>query len=284
MKFAHTIQLAFFSCLTLLIFSCGGKAKKYAISSCDSLEAIYKLKTVSRLAEIKDADSVLFQATNNKCYLVISKRTELKEEHFKGTNASFSSNNPADSDKFNGTERKAAKTSVANAYTLEYKNLTSFIKSLPSDSEMGKAHVPDIRTDSNSRRVDEEKKNVHINESWIYAISIQPDGDYRLIVGDSPDIGKAIFFNIVISGLPEENNSSYVKLSKARQTFKDFFGIKNNCKKSTVFILSTPVEIEFSGSLFFDKFNFDSKSENGYKNFKPKSYWEIHPITKIKFL
>src|SRR5271157_6563794 len=125
MKFAHTIQLVFFACLTLLIFSCGGKDKKHLASPCDSLESIYKLKTITQIAEMKDADSALFQATNNKCYLVISAKKELKEEHFKGTSPSASSNNLTGSDKFSGIERKAAKTSVANAYTLEYKNLAS---------------------------------------------------------------------------------------------------------------------------------------------------------------
>ncbi len=273
-----TILNLFLASIAILIVSCGGKDKKKVVSPCDSLGAIYKCKTVDRLADMNKADSVLFQATNNKCYLVVFDKKDIKEEQL------LVISNPGDSDKFCGIGRRTAKTSIANAYTLIYKNLTSFIKSLPGDNEMGITHVPEIRKDSASKRVDEEKKNIHIKQCWIHAITCQTDGDYRIIIGDSPDANKSVFFNIAISGLPEKNNSSYAKLSKARQSFKDFWGINKNIKKCSAYVFSTPVEIEFAGSLFFDKYNFDKKSECGYKNFKPKTYWEIHPVTQIKYL
>jgi len=281
MKAILNVFLAF---IAILIVSCGGKDKKHPAAPCDSLEAIYKLKTVTRLSDMKDADSVLFQGQNNKCYLVVSSKTELNSEQSEKLEGSSANCNPCDSDKFCGTDRNAAKNSVANAYTLIYKNLPAFIKSLPSDDEMGKTHFPEIRKDSGSKRVDEEKKNIHIKQSWIYAIAQQSDGDYRIIIGDSPDKSKAVFFNVAISALPEMKNSSYNRLHSARQEFKNFFGINNCCTIGKLFVFLTPVEIEFAGSLFFNKSGYDNKSEIGFKNLKPKTYWEIHPITKIKYL
>jgi len=72
-------------------------------------------------------------------------------------------------------------------------------------------------------------------------------------------------------------------LSSARKDFKGFFGI-NNCKTGVAYIFCTPVEIEFAGSLFFNKSEYDNKSDIGFNNVKPKTYWEIHPITKIKYI
>lgn len=277
-----SLASVFLACLVIFLVSCGGKEKKPAVSPCDSLGAIYKCKTVNRLADMKNADSVLLQASNSKCYLVISDKKGIKDEQ--SEKASSVNTDPGDSDKFYGSDRKAARTSIANAYTLKYKTLTSFIKSLPSDDDMGKTHVPDIRIDTGSKRVDEEKKNIHIIQCWIHVITCQADGDYRIIIGDSPDASKAVFFNIAISGLPDKGKYAYAKLSKARQSFKDFFGINKNFKNGSAFVFGTPVEIEFAGSLFFDKYNFDKKTEMGYKNFKPKTYWEIHPVTQIKYL
>jgi hypothetical protein len=279
-----TLPSVFLACIVIFLVSCGGKDKKHAVSPCDSLGAIYKCKTVNRLADMNNADSVLLQASNSKCYLVVSGKKEIKDEQSENEKTSSVISNPSDSDKFCGIDRKTTRTSIANAYTLTYKNIVSFIKSLPADDDMGKTHVPDIRIDTNSKRVEEEKKNIHIKQCWIHAIACEADGDYRIIIGDSPDAGKSVFFNIAISGLPDKNNASYAKLSKARQSFKDFFGINKKIKTGSVFVFSTPVEIEFAGSLFFDKYNFDKKSEMGYKNFKSKTYWEIHPVTQIKYL
>jgi hypothetical protein len=281
----RTITKLFLAYLAIFAISCGVNDKKRTASPCDSLEAKYKLKIITRLDDMKDADSAIFKAPNNKCFLVVADKTILEDEHSENLKSSVTPNKPYDSDLFDGTDRKDAKTSIANAYTLEYQNLTSFIKSLPGDDEMGKTHVPEISTDANSKRVDEEKKNVHIKQAWIYTFARQADEDYHVIIGDSPDLNKAIFFNIEISGLPDKSNASFAKLSKVRQSFKDFFGIKDSCKKGyTLAFINSPVEIEFSGSLFFDKFHYDHKSEIGYKNLKPKSYWEIHPISKIKFI
>jgi len=150
--------MCFWHLLPFLIVACGGKDKKHTAAPCDSLEAIYKLKTVTRLTDMKEADSVLFQSQNNKCYLVVSTKTDLKNEYSEKSSISSTNCNSCDSDKFCGTSRRSAKTSVANAYTLIYKNLSSFIKSLPSDDEMGITHMPEIRKDSASKRVDEEKR------------------------------------------------------------------------------------------------------------------------------
>ena len=281
--FMKSIVNIFLACVALLVVSCGGKEKKHYASPCDSLCEVYKLKSVTHLADIKDGDSAIFKAPNNKCYLVVSYKTETKDGQKDDAKVSATANPTEDCDKFTGTDRKAARTSAANAYTLLYKNISSFIKSLPGDDEMGKTHIPDIKIDSNSKRADEEQKNVHIKRSLIYAIALQADRDYRIIIGDSSDISKAEFFNITISGLPGKKSASYDKLSKSRQAFKDFFGI-NNCKRGNAFIFVTPIEIEFVGSLFFDKYGFDNKSDKGLKEFRSKTYWEIHPVFKIKYL
>lgn len=74
-------------------------------------------------------------------------------------------NKACESEKFDGSDRKAAKISVAKAKVENFNTLTDFIQTLPADDDMGKNHVPPIGTGPTSARVKEEQRNVHIKNA-----------------------------------------------------------------------------------------------------------------------
>lgn len=150
---------------------------------------------------------------------------------------------------------------------------------------MGKTLVPPIDKSTTSKRVAEEKQNVHIKKAWLYTFKREGDEDYHVIIGSTANKNTATFFNIEISGLPATGTTGYTAVKSARKEFKNFFfGLNSSCQSSYApGFMNNPVEIEVTGSLFFDKLHFDGKQSIGTGIAKPKSYWEIHPVSKIAF-
>ena len=88
---------------------------------------------------------------------------------------------PPTGDKFQGTDRKAAKLSIAKKKAESFADLRPLINSLTEESQMVH-HVPKITRDSTMNRVDEEKRNVSVR-AFLYAASREADNDFHLIVG-----------------------------------------------------------------------------------------------------
>ena len=84
--------------------------------------------------------------------------------------------------------------------------------------------------------------------------------------------------NVEVSGLPDKSSPNYTVMKDLRDKIVGKFG--KICGTKKLFI-NKPIKISISGSLFYD---IDHKpGVVGYKNLKPKTAWEIHPVTDITF-
>jgi hypothetical protein len=192
-------------------------------------------------------------------------------------------NKPCDGEQFDGQDRKRAKLSIGSGQLETFDDLKALLAQLPTDKFMGTEHDPPIMTDSTSVRVDEEQRNVHVKQAWIYTYTREGDEDYHVILGTDPKAKKKTFFDMEVSGLPSPGASDESDLKKARDEFTNHFGITGCISSYTEGLFAHPVEVEVTGSLFFDKLHFKEHSVIGHGIAKPKRYWEIHPATEIIF-
>jgi hypothetical protein len=181
----------------------------------------------------------------------------------------------AQSEEFAGSSRTAAKLSIANAPTTSYKDLGKLLDSLPKDSDMIKLHIP---TDPESNRVAEEEKNVSVS-TWLYAASREGDNDFHTILGTDPAKVPRRFLNAEVSGLPPAGSASFVRLKDARA---DFASIVRQTPLAGYDFYKPPIPVTVEGSLFFDQSHAEGGATPGPTRTKPKTIWEIHPITSMK--
>jgi hypothetical protein len=180
--------------------------------------------------------------------------------------------------RYAGNDRKAAKTTIAHAKTEEYKTLSGLLKTLPPDDFM-RNHRPAISRDAGSKRTEEETRNVKVEVAYLFVLYRENDNDYHMIIGSKPDPAQAALMNVEISGLPDSHSADYCVLKNVRKSVDDELGTIGKSKKP---FIQNPLKISVSGSLFYD---IDHKpGVVGYKKLKPKTAWEIHPVTEIIFL
>ncbi|MDD8018256.1 MAG: hypothetical protein PHP42_07770 [Bacteroidota bacterium] len=178
---------------------------------------------------------------------------------------------------FDGTDRKASKTSFVSGAMQKFKNLEEFVVTLPSDSLM-LHHNPPISKSATSERVAEEKHNVMVN-AFVYAIQQEADNDYHIILGSDPKRSKKIFFNIEVSGLPDQQSPYYKKLSSIRAYCDKYLG--NFIQSGKYHKFQQPILVSVGGSIFYD---IDHKpGVVGPAGMRPNTAWEIHPVTFLKF-
>ena len=242
------------------------------------------IKKVTTLDSLKKGDTVLI-TLNGKQVKVISRESVLENEQGENTATGnnltvVSPNKPCEGETFDGTDRKAAKTSIATTKIVDYNTLDELIATLPLDATMGGLN---ISTTATSKRVAQENKNVHVKTVWIYTYKRESDEDYHVIIGSSSDKTKAVFFNMEISGLPTSKGKTYAKLDTTRIAFTKHFNIVH-CASDYAPEFLDPVPVEITGSLFFDMLHYTGKTKIGHDGMYPKSYWEIYPVTSIKFL
>jgi hypothetical protein len=186
-------------------------------------------------------------------------------------------------DNFTGTDRKAAKLSIAKAKTENFTDLRTLIKSLTKESDMKK--TPPIPRGPKSDRVAEEKRNVHV-KAFIYAASRENDNDYHLIIGRSPTASPEMYMTMELSGLPPSSSPSFKKLKAARDAFKKFYddNLGGDLPGLSYDFPDPPIPVEIEGSLFFDV-SHASGTRPGPKSLKSRMpvIWEVHPITKMVF-
>ncbi len=181
-------------------------------------------------------------------------------------------------DDYEGNDRAAAKTTVSNANTEEFGSLRDLLASLPSDKSMREDHEPPLRKDADFGRVDEEQRNVTV-EAWLYAAKHEDDNDFHLLLGNTDSVRTGTnMMTAEITGLPQ--NGFRDRLSKPRQAFKDYFNGEPPTQRYKVF--TDPIHVRITGSLFYDVDH--AAGVVGTGNYKPKTAWEIHPVTKIEFL
>jgi len=187
-------------------------------------------------------------------------------------------------DNYVGTDRRAAKLSIATGKMEMFQDVKDVIDSLVPEAKM-KAHNPKIEITAASGRVKEEQRNVHVNV-FIYAASHESDNDFHLIVGRDPNAAPEMYMTMEVSGLPPAAAASFRQLQEARNSYKDFFDREAGGKLpgSTYDFYDPPIAVTVEGSLFFDMTH-TTGSRPGPASLKSRMpvIWEIHPVTKITF-
>ncbi|MBD0376986.1 MAG: hypothetical protein ICV51_15310 [Flavisolibacter sp.] len=177
---------------------------------------------------------------------------------------------------FDGSYRKEAKLSVVSGSgtVLNPVSLSSLLSTL-------KAIKPSsLHVSANSPRVAAENKLVQLPFAFLYAIKRESDEDYHIIIGTTNKQATAEFFNVECAGLPPMNNKNFQKLKAARDQVVTFLN-GEICKDGYTFFDDFP-KIKVSGSLFYDKEH--ENSIVGPAKHKPKTAWELHPITEFVVL
>jgi hypothetical protein len=179
-----------------------------------------------------------------------------------------------DSNIFKGHARAQAKTTIAHAKLEKLGTLPALVASIPTDEFM-LSYQP--RIDRDSPRVAEEVRNVAVC-AWIVATKGEDDNDYHIMLSDDDD---KIIFNAEMSGIPDTGSKANRKrLFNARSTFEAFVA-EDGRKTSNYVGWGDPVLVYVEGSLFYDTEH--KPGAVGPAFARPKSAWEIHPISKILF-
>lgn len=178
------------------------------------------------------------------------------------------------SDNFAGTARRAAKLSVAPGPIKDFADTGALLDTLPSHAAMKNLN---ISTKANSNRVKQEKKNVRL-DAWLYAASREADNDFHLIIGGDPDSDDPRFMTIEVSGLPPDDPLR-TRLKAVRDSFAAIVDSNTPGMGYDFYDPAIPVTVE--GSLFWDA-SHATGSKPGPSTAKPKTVWEIHPITSLK--
>jgi len=187
----------------------------------------------------------------------------------------------ADNDPFEGKDRATAKTSIVNAPMEDFKTIKKFAATLPKDSAM-MSHQPPISKAKTSPRATEENRNVTVT-AYLFAAKKEEDGDYHVILGNSAKSTVNKFLNVEVSGIPASGSSSRPQLISVRHDFEAYFPQHNEhlATKSGYTHYSPPIPVKVSGSLFYDIDHPPGKV--GPEKIRPKTSWEMHPITRIEF-
>jgi hypothetical protein len=180
-------------------------------------------------------------------------------------------------DNFAGTDRKDAKLSLASAATEQFDDLQKLVKTLPPDKTMIN-HRPKLAPDPGCERVKEEQRNVRVR-AYLYAASREADNDFHFIVGRDPSASPT-YMNMELSGLPPRTSTAFAPLDAARTAYKTF--VQGQLPNAGYNHYDPPIPIEVEGSLFFD-ITHATGPHPGPAKLRPKTIWEVHPISHIVF-
>jgi hypothetical protein len=179
-----------------------------------------------------------------------------------------------DTSVFKGHARANAKTTVAHAKLEKFRDLDSLLKTIPSDETM-LSYEPRITRDT--PRVSEELRNVAVC-AWIVATKREDDNDYHIMISNED---RSIIFNAEMSGIPTDGSkSNRMKIFKAREMFESF--VEQDGRRTGNYTgWGDAVPVYMEGSLFYDTEHRPGAVGPAFA--RPKSAWEIHPISKILF-
>jgi len=183
--------------------------------------------------------------------------------------------------KFKGSHRKAAKTSVSDASVEgEFSTVWDLWESLPSDADMMEQFDDWAAETGQSKftapRFADEDRNVRV-QAWLYAVKLEDDQDFHVIIGDSPNADYDAYLNVEVSGLPDPANSHTSTLATVRQQLFEILG--NSFPRKKYKHLANPIPVEVEGSLFYDIDH--GPGTVGPASRRPDTAWEIHPITDL---
>jgi hypothetical protein len=186
----------------------------------------------------------------------------------------------ADEDTFTGTDRLLPKTTIVDADIEEFATVAALVNNLLTnfpDKAMGKKGI----TRATDTRVDAEKRNVRVT-GFIHAFKKEGDNDYHVILGDGSDAENPVYLNVEVSGIPVSGtNANRKRLVAVREEFKQTFRLSSTgptgYKRP-----HQPIPVRITGSLFWDVDH--APGVVGPGDLKPKSSWEIHPVSAIECL
>jgi hypothetical protein len=238
--------------------------------------------TITNLSLLKN--KAVYKAPNGKTYRVSfeadeqNRLTKIKTVRRKSRSVverAAAANIACDNDnRFDGSYRKTAKTSVA-ANNAASTNLAKLINRLVAfDNES-------IAVTGSSPRIEIEDSVVTFISVFLYAIARETDEDYHIIIGTSANASTAKFLNIECSGLPAPGNPAFNKIKAARLKVVALLGGMERCSGGYVKFDDHP-KVKIIGSLFYDKEH--EHTIPGPAGSKPKTAWELHPITEFKLL
>ncbi len=244
---------------------------------------------ITSIDNLKQNRLMTFRSADGKEYLVKQKNGSCDVSTRRSRRDVDNNTKFCDGDDFDGIARKAAKTSFAGGSAREIDNYKTFVQSLPDDEFMCETRDPAISKAATSNRVDEEKINVRVTGIWLYAFKRQKDEDYHLVVGISSNYSTAKnnkFYNMEISGHPEDGSDDFNEIKDSRDDFENFFGI-TNCRivcRNYVDFKKNPIKIEIAGSMFYDKDHCSNLAGVSPSGYPIKTAWEVHPIKTIRFI
>jgi hypothetical protein len=181
-------------------------------------------------------------------------------------------------DNFNGTARKAAKLSIATGTVESFTDLGDVLDSVIPDATMrGK----NISKTADSGRLSPEEERVVTVTAFLYASSKESDNDFHCIMGRDPS-QPARYMNVEVSALPPSGSASLAVIRAARNQFKVFFTTNGDGLPTAGYDkFNPPIPVKITGSLFFDVDHVPPAV--GPTGMKPKSAWEIHPVSDLQF-
>ena len=275
-------RVLFLACATCALIACNNNSQSSSAAENDSSKTAQASDTIPNLPKLDTVAS--FQDRNDSSLLVFRSRignlyttalvTGLEDSAQDMVGAAAPKSKAminCNEENFSGTDRKAAKVSIASAQQ-ESIDFDQLLSGLPKDNVMIAKHISKAST---SNRIKEEKRNVKITNVFLYAIKRESDNDYHIIIGNQAGTK---FLNIENAGLPKSNASAFPTLHAVRDSVENYF--QHLCSQSyRTFKPAIPIDVE--GSLFYDIDH--APGSVGPASFKPTTSWEIHPITKITF-
>jgi len=183
-------------------------------------------------------------------------------------------------DTYAGTSRGDVKTSICHgAQQKTFTTLNQLLTWLPDDDVIWDRNPP-VSTARDSPRIAEENWLVTV-DAYLWAAKREPDNDYHLILGRAPWQFKK-FMTIEISGLPKSGHPDRPALKTVRDDFKAYFA-DSLPGSSGYAIYDDPIPVQVTGCLFFDASHHAGQVGPRALGTRPKTTWEIHPVTEIVF-
>ncbi len=189
--------------------------------------------------------------------------------------------------KFTGTYRKTSKISIVRmkdntiAPYEHFSSLTKLMKffNKNNDDAMRLKYPKISDVEPEMMRTPEELKNVEVM-AYIYGAKFESDNDLHIILSSSSKAGKGVFLNTELSGLPDQPGGNYDTLRAARRAFLTLF--PNETFTNSGYTKLGLKKVLVRGSIIFDADHHPGcKTCPGPKDAKPRTVWEIHPITGI---
>jgi hypothetical protein len=186
----------------------------------------------------------------------------------------------APDDSFLGVSRWGPKTRIVEEKVEDFPTVAALVNHLLAKNPDEQMASMGITRDTNTR-VGAEKRNVRVT-GYIYALKKEADNDYHVIIGDSPAADSPVFLTTEVSGIPNGGTDANRKrLVAARDQFKQVFNL-GPVGPNSYNRLDKPARVRITGSLFWDVDH--RPGAVGPVDLKPKTSWEIHPVSAIEFL